>query len=87
MNFLLEAIVVGIITLIVGIIVSKLMEIGRKKIQMRKIIPCKWREGYFWPALSYIFYVKHLDLIVGIANMETHVLNPTDAKFEFFKFK
>jgi hypothetical protein len=47
MNFLLEAIVVGIITLIVGIIVSKLMEIGRKKIQMRKIIPCKWREGYF----------------------------------------
>jgi hypothetical protein len=31
MHFLLEAIVVGIITLIVGIIVSKLMEIGRKK--------------------------------------------------------
>ena len=31
MHFLIEAIVVGIITLIVGIIVSKLFEISRKK--------------------------------------------------------
>jgi hypothetical protein len=36
MHFIIEAIVVGIITLIVGIIVSKLMEIGREKLPGEK---------------------------------------------------
>jgi hypothetical protein len=47
MNFLLEAIVVGIITLIVGIIVSKLMEIGRKKDPNEKDYTLQMAGGLF----------------------------------------
>ena len=47
MHFLLEAIVVGIITLIVGIIVSKLMEIGRKKEYSEKDYTLQMAGGLF----------------------------------------
>lgn len=47
MHFIIEAVVVGIITLIVGIIVSKLMEIGRKKEPDEKDYTIQMAAGLF----------------------------------------